>query len=50
MCWTQIESRKKVYKVSVGDPTKTEREFGWRATTGLKEGLGEGWKYTLANM
>ena len=42
--------KKEVYKVKVGDPTKTEREFGWRATTGLKERLGEVWKYTLANM
>ena len=42
--------KKEVYKVSVRDPTKTERDFGWRATTGLKEVLDEVWKYTLANM
>ena len=42
--------KKEVYKVSGGDPTKTERQFGWRATTGLKKGLGGIWKYTLANV
>ena len=42
--------QKEVYKMSVGDPSKTEKEFGWRATTGMKEGLSEVWKYTLANM
>lgn len=41
---------KEVYKMSLGDPEKTQREFGWRAKTGMKEGLGEVWKYTLANM
>ena len=45
-----IRIKKEVYKMSVGDPTKTEREFGWRVTTGLKGGLVEVWKYTLANM
>ncbi len=41
---------KEVYKMSLGDPLKTQREFGWRAKTGMREGLGEVWKYTLENI
>lgn len=41
---------KEVYKMSLGDPAKTQREFGWRAKTGMREGLGEVWKYTLENI
>jgi UDP-glucose 4-epimerase len=38
---------KEVYKMSVGNPSKTAEEFGWKAETPLEEGLKAVYQYTL---
>ncbi|KAE9368586.1 UDP-glucose 4-epimerase [Stipitochalara longipes BDJ] len=38
---------KEVYKMSVGNPAKTEGEFGWTAKTELEDGLKTIYQYTV---